>query len=279
MKKWLLGLSFLGLTACGEGKGTVTFTTYGEDYIEKQIPASTNGGAGFVDGWTVKYDKFLVMLGEVTVATHEETAATQGKSKVFDVHKPGPVVVETFTDLPAKEWDHVSYAIAPFAEAEAGNADAQDVAMMKTGGYSVYVEGTATKGTVTKHFAWGFPTNTVYEHCENPDLGEGVTVPDGGEEKVELTLHGDHLFFDDLQSPRAKLRFQALADADKLGIVGADGEITLEELAAVDLTELPADQYGTGGVGNVHNLRDFVTALVRTVGHYRGEGECSPRAR
>lgn len=279
MKKWLLGLSFLGLTACGEGKGTVTFTTYGEDYIEKQIPASTNGGAGFVDGWTVKYDKFLVMLGEVTVATHEETAATQGKSKVFDVHRPGPVVVETFTDLPAKEWDHVSYAIAPWPEAEVGNADAQDVAMMKTGGYSVYVQGTATKGTVTKRFAWGFPTSTVYEHCETPDLGEGVTVPDGGEEKVELTLHGDHLFFDDLQSPSAKLRFQALADADKLGIVGADGEITLEELAAVDLTELPADQYGTGGVGNVHNLRDFVTALVRTVGHYRGEGECSPRAR
>jgi hypothetical protein len=279
MKNWMLGLSFLGLAACGEGKGTVTFTTYGEDYIEKQIPAATAGGAGFVDGWTVKYDKFLVMLGEVKVATHEETGAQQGQSKVFDLHKPGPVVVETFTDLAAKDWDHVSYAIAPWPEAVAGNADAQDVTMMKTGGYSVYVQGTATKGSVTKRFGWGFPTDTVYEHCENPDLGEGVTVPDGGEETVELTVHGDHLFFDDLQSPSAKMRFDALADADKLGIVGADGDITLEELQAVDLTELPSDRYGTGGVGGVRNLRDFVTALVRTVGHFRGEGECSPRAR
>ncbi|MFP2906230.1 hypothetical protein ACLESD_14420 [Pyxidicoccus sp. 3LFB2] len=282
MKKWMLGLSFLGLAACGgggDGKGTVTFTTYGEDYIEKEIPAASAGQAGFVDGWTVKYGKFLVMLGEVKVSTRDETAAQQSQSKVYDLHKPGPVVVETFTDLPAKEWDQVSYAIAPWQDAVAGNADAQDVALMKTEGYSVYVEGTATKGSVTKRFAWGFPTNTLYERCESPDRGAGVTVPDGGEESVELTMHGDHLFFDDLQSPTAKMRFDALAAADKLGIAGADGEILLEELEAVDLTELPSGQYGTGGVGNVRNLRDFVTALVRTVGHFRGEGECSPRSR
>lgn len=276
MKKWMLGLSLLGLVSCGgdEGTGTVTFTTYGEDFIEKEISADN-----FEDGWTVKYSKFLVTLGELKVSTHDKTAAEQGQARVYDVHKPGPVVVETFRDLPAREWDHVSYAIAPAATATAGNADAQDVERMKTGGYSVYVEGTATKGSVTKRFNWGFATNTLYEHCESPDRGEGVTVPKGGEETVDLTLHGDHLFFDDLQSPTAKMRFDALAAADRQGIAGPDGEVTLEELAMVDLTELPQGQYGTGGAANVRNLRDFVTALVRTVGHFRGEGECSPRAR
>ena len=127
--------------------------------------------------------------------------------------------------------------------------------------------------------SWGFPINTLYEKCEHPDLGEGVTVPNGGEETVQLTIHGDHLFFDDLQSPDAKMRFDAIAAADKAGILGADGQVTLEELALVDLTELPPEQYGTGGASNVRTLRDFVTALVRTVGHYRGEGECSPRVR
>ncbi len=279
MRKWIVGLSFLGLAACGEGTGTVTFTTYGEDYIEKEIPAAVGDEAGFVDGWAVRYSKFLVMLGEVTVESHDEVGATQGQSKVYDVHKPGPVVVETFTDLPAREWDHVSYAIAPWPDAVAGNADAADVERMKSEGYSVYVEGTATKGAVTKRFQWGFATDTLYAHCESPDLGAGVTVPEGGDETVQLTIHGDHLFFDDLQSPDAKMRFDALAAADQLGIAGPDGEVTLEELAAVDLTELPQGQYGTGGVGNVRNLRDFVTALVRTVGHFRGEGECSPQAR
>jgi hypothetical protein len=279
MRKWLAGLSLLGLAACSEGTGTVTFTTYGEEYIEQEIPAAAGGEAGFVDGWTVRYSKFLVMIGEVKVETHEEVGATQATSKVFDVHKPGPVVVETFTGLPAREWDHVSYAIAPWPHAESVNADARDVERMKAEGFSVYVEGTATKGGVTKRFAWGFPTNTLYAHCESPDLGAGVTVPNGGEETVQLTIHGDHLFFDDLQSPEAKMRFDAMAAADNLGISGADGEVTLEELAAVDLTELPPDQYGTGGAGNVRNLRDFVTALVRTVGHFRGEGECSPESR
>jgi len=279
MKNWMLGLSCLGLVACSDGTGNVTFTTYGEDFIEKEIPAAVGDEAGFVDGWTVRFEKFVVVLSEVKVETRDEVGAQQTQARVFDVHKPGPVVVESFKDLDAKEWDEISYAIAPVATAVTGNADAADVERMKTEGLSVLVVGKATKGGVTKEFDWGFKTNTLYERCESPELGAGVTVPKDGEETVQLTIHGDHLFFDDLQSPEAKMRFDAMAAADKLGIAGADGVVTLEELAAVDLTELPAEQYGTGGAGNVRNLRDFVTALVRTAGHFRGEGECSPKAR
>ncbi|WP_342377483.1 hypothetical protein NVS55_39240 [Myxococcus stipitatus] len=279
MKNWMLGLSCLGLVACSEGTGTVTFTTYGEDFIEKGIPAAEGDKAGFADGWSVTFSKFLVVIGEAKVETHDEVAARSTQARVFDVHKPGPVLVETFKDLAAREWDHVSYAIAPSATAVAGNADAADVERMKAEGFSVYIEGVATKGRDTKRFGWGFKTNTLYEHCESPELGAGVTVPKDGEETVQLTIHGDHLFFDDLQSPDAKMRFNAIADADRLGIAGPDGEVTLDELAAVDLTELPSGQYGTGGAGNVHSLRDFVTSLVRTAGHFRGEGECSPKVR
>lgn len=275
MKKLVRGLGLLGLAACSTGSGDVTFTTYGEDFIEKEIPAEE-----FADGWTVKYSKFLVTIGELKVADHQgELAAESTGAKVFDVRKQGPVTVASFTSLPASTWDEVSYAIVPAVGAEAGNASAEDVNLLKANGWSVYVEGTATKGSVTKRFGWGFPLNTLYEHCAHPDLGDGVTVPNGGEETVQLTIHGDHLFFDDLQSSDAKMRFDAFAAADKLGTQGADGEVTLEELAQVDLTELPGGQYGTGGASNVNNLRDFVTALVRTVGHFRGEGECSPRIR
>jgi hypothetical protein len=200
--------------------------------------------------------------------------------RVYDVHRPGPVEVERFTGLASQDWTEVSYAIAPSADAAAGNATAEDVALMKEGNYAVYVDATAVKGMDRKHFAWGFTQNTLYEHCESTDKGEGLTVPDGGEETVQLTIHGDHLFFDDLQSPDAKMRFNALAAADvEGGLNGPNGEITMEELAMVDLTSLPAGTYGTGGAGNVRTLRDFVSALVRTLGHYQGEGECAPRAR
>jgi hypothetical protein len=276
MKRGLLAAAVLGLTACGDGgTGDVKFTVYGEDFIEKEIPAED-----FEDGWSVKYTKFLVTLGELKVADGGGSVAAQSSTaKVYDVHRPGPVEVEHFTGLEAKDWSEVSYAIAPAAEATAGNATAEDVERMKAGGYSIYVEGTGTKGTETKRFAWGFTQNTLYEHCENPDIGEGVTVPNGGEELVQLTMHGDHLFFDDLQSPEAKMRFDAIAEADGFGIAGPDGVVTLQELEMVDLTTLPRGTYGTGGVPNVKNLREFVSALVRTVGHFRGEGECSPRAR
>jgi hypothetical protein len=93
---------------------------------------------------------------------------------------------------------------------------------------------------------------------------------------VQLTIHGDHPWFDDLQSPEAKMRFRPAADSDRSPM---DGVITLDELGATALTSLPLDQYGTGGAGNVKNLRDFVQALIRTIGHYRGEGECAPKAR
>ncbi len=46
---------------------------------------------------------------------------------------------------------------------------------------------------------------------------------------------------------------------------------------AVDLTTAPMGQYGTGSRSDVRNARDFITALVATVGHFNGEGHCDER--
>ena len=95
-------------------------------------------------------------------------------------------------------------------------------------------------------------------------------MTEGGNDSIELTIHGDHFFYDDLQAADAVVRGEAVfaADADN------DGEVTLAELAQVRLVDLPADQYGTGGVDGVDDLGAFIEFLSRTVGHYRGEGEC-----
>ena len=66
------------------------------------------------------------------------------------------------------------------------------------------------------------------------------------------------------------LRFNAMAAAD----TDSDGDVTLDELAQVDLTTLTEGTYGTGGVGTVEDLESFVRALTRTLGHWRGEGHC-----
>lgn len=278
------------LTACssddgGDGKGTVTFTTWGESFIEREIPPKDEHGEVIVeDGWTIAYTKFLIVIADVSVAEEGKApAARQATPKLFDMHAPGRKSVAVFTDLPGKAYTHVSYAVTPATEAlELGEgATDADKQRMVQGGYSLYVEGSVVRGPTTKSFAWGFTTNTLYDRCKGEVSGketDGVVVTNGGDDAVEITIHGDHLFYDDLQAPEAKVRVDNIANAD----ADADGKITLEELAAVDLadtTKITAGTYGTGSASHINDLRAFVEALSRTVGHFRGEGECLARAK
>lgn len=272
----LLFFAVLGLAGCG-GTGTVTFTTWGEEYIEKGLPVDSAAATGFVDGWSLKYSKFVLVFKDITLA--QKTGATgpkQSGALAVDLTKPGPTTLLSFANTASGKWDQVSYAVAFDANpVGVGGIAAADVEKMKSQGLSLWIEGSATKGATTKTFSWTFAQDTLFQDCTNPDFGEGVTIPNGGTEVVQLTTHGDHLWYDDLEAETAKLRFEAIAAADK----NADQVVTLDELASVNLTAVPVGQYGTGGAGSVKTLKDFVSALTRTVGHYRGEGDCSPRVR
>ena len=278
------------LSACGEdaadpaasGSGAAAFTTWGEDYIEKEIPPSDDGGTVVEDGCTIRYSRFLLAISEITIADQSGTqAARQAGTVVFNMHVPGIKEVASFPGLTAKAWDRVSYAlVSPGADATLGaGATQEDRALLVGAKAGVHVEGTISKGDVTKSFAWSFPTQTLLRECKGEVAGkeeEGVVVTNGSTDTVQLTIHGDHLFYDDLQAASAKVRAQPIVDAD----ADNDDVVTLEELAAVKLSNAAAATGGTysaGDVPNVNNLRDFVTALSRTIGHYRGEGECVAR--
>lgn len=268
-------------SGCGDDdaeKGNVRFTTWGEEYIEEGLPASEFPK----DGWSVKYSKFLVVIRGVAIADAAgEVAATMSTPRVFDLTKPGEKEVVTFTGIEAKNWDRVSYQMGPMtadATLAAGVSDA-DRQLLLSAGAHLHVEGAATKGAVTKSFKWTFAAPTLFDECEGEIDGKktvGVLVTNGGTDTVQLTMHGDHLFYDDLQAANAILRFEAISKAD----ANADGEVTLAELSAVRLTTIaPTDgAFGTGSAGDVNTLKDFVVALSRTVGHYRGEGECFAKA-
>ncbi len=256
-----------------DGQGTVAFTTYGEDYIESEIPASD-----VADGWTIKYQRFLVTFHDINVRVGDGApAAAMPGSKLFNNHVPGDKAVISFPGVPAKAYDHVSYRIAPAVAATElgqGVTDA-DKQLMVSNGYALYVEATATKAAVTKKYKWGFKLNTLYDRCKGEVAGketDGAVVTNGGTDVMQLTTHGDHLYYDDLQAKEAKVRFDNIAAAD----VNMDGDITLEELATVKLAAIPKANgpYGTGSAAGINDLRQFVEALSRTVGHFRGEGEC-----
>jgi hypothetical protein len=273
-------LASLGGVACSSsdptgsgGEGKLAFTTWGE----KEIPADAEDG-GFVDGWSVKYSKFLVNFQKIRVADGQgNEAAAMAGSMLFDNHKKGVKAIIDFDGIEAKAWQSVSYEIAPVTdEAElSDSATDDDKQLMLDGGFSLYVEATATKDDVSKFFSWGFAIGTNYEECHSEQDGkdeEGVVVLNNSDVEVQLTTHGDHLFYDRLQaSPdpaiETSLRFDTLAEADE----NDDGEVTLAELEA---TPLNVKMYDPSGLrAATHGA--FVTALARTVGHFRGEGECT----
>ncbi|MFO0667587.1 MAG: hypothetical protein U0174_26785 [Polyangiaceae bacterium] len=269
-------VALLTVVACSssssDGEGTATFTTWGEEYIEREIPAST-----VADGWTIHYEKFLVNVGNVTVAdANGNVAARMNGSKIFDHTKPGVKPVVRFANIAAKAWPRVSYEILPAtATSDGSDVPPADKDWMVQGGYSIYVDATATKGTLTKKYRWGFKTHTLYDRCKGDLSGketDGTVITNGGTDTMQLTIHGDHFYYDDLQAPEAKVRFDAIANADK----DNDGIVTLDELATVKRAEIhTADiPYGAGEEPNIVTLQDFVTALSRTIGHFRGEGEC-----
>jgi len=271
--------AFLLLASCwlagcdDNGRGNVAFTTWGEDFIEQEIPTSA-----FADGWSVRYSHFRVVLGGIRIANESGVVAAEMKeTKLFDHHAVGIKKVTTFEGLDAEPWPSVRFEIRPAAaETTLGEgASAADLDFMKQSGFAVWAEGEATRGAEKKTFAWGFPVATAFVDCRGQKDGKetlGVLVTNGGTDDAEITIHGDHLFYDDLQSPNAVIRFDAIASAD----TNNDGEITLAELSAKKLVEIdPASGgYGTGSASDVNDLGAFVTALSRTVGHFRGEGEC-----
>lgn len=138
---------------------------------------------------------------------------------------------------------------------------------MTDGGLSVYVAGSATKGDEVETFTWGFTGRTRYEACESEAVVKAAT-----QASVQLTIHGDHLFYDDLFSETPSVRFDLIAAADGDG----DGDITQAELAAVDIRPLANYQVGSTGITNLWGLRRVSRLDART---HRRRGSLRQRAR
>ncbi len=155
------------------------------------------------------------------------------------------------------------YRLAPNAGAiPVGTTDA-DAELIRDN--SVYVSGTAQRGTTSFRFTWTFASDTTYSPCEI-----GIELKADEQVTTEITIHADHLFYDDLDTSEPNLAFDLIASADANG----DGDITKDELLAVDITG--ETRYQTGS-RNISNLWDFIDAQVQTLGHINGEGHCDAK--
>lgn len=254
-------IAVAAFAACAPGEGALEVKIWGEAFIEAQIPADV-----FVDGWTLTYESFLVSVGEVRLAGQGAgVGAEDAQFRIFDLARPsgGAGFRVTEATVPAGAYDDLGYAIAPSADAVAGDASDADVQRMRDGGLSIYVAGRAERAGVVKTFAWGFTTATRYEGCRST-----AVVGDGGAATSQITVHGDHLFYDDLFASAPDVTFDLFAAADADG----DGEITRAELEAVDIR--PLANYQVGNLIEITDLWRFVAQQTTTIGHIDGEGHC-----
>lgn len=243
------------LAACAddEDRGTLVVRVYGEAFIEEGIPSGV-----FNDGWTIQFSKYLVALDGIVA----EGAEDDGRY-VFDLHQGtgGDGREVTTLDVPSGD-QLLGFRIGPGGAATGGNATAADKAMLMSGGLGLFVEGVATKDDTNIAFAFGFDSDTTYHECEVVD---GVSA--GSDATTTITIHADHIFYDDLESTMPNTSFDLIAASD----ADMDGTITKDELRARDITTEARYQVGSQ---DIDNLWDYMTALSRTVGHIDGEGEC-----
>jgi hypothetical protein len=255
----LIPVSLL-LFACG-GSSQLSVRAYGEEFIEEGIPASE-----FSDGWSVSFDKFLVSVRSFSIAAgHTAPALSSESGFILDLAQSsgGEGFLLAEGAVPAGNYDHVSYRIGPAVEsATLVQATEADRAQLVEAGAAFFIEGAGTKDGVTKRFAWHFTSDTAYSHC-----GMASEVRAGEPATVEFTVHGDHLFMDDLFEEDPNVAFQLIADAD----ADQDGNVTMAELAATDLRT--QQRYGVGSTG-ITTLDAFLRSQTTSVGHIDGEGHC-----
>ena len=261
MRNAVVVLFGLILAGCSEPRSSLVVSVYGEEYIEQQIPAED-----VIDGWTITFDRFLISVGSVLV---EEVGDSQ-TWLVFDLAKNSAGEGHRafgFEQVPVGRYDVVHYRVAPpSAEAvQSGNATAADTARMVAERASVIAEGKATRDGVEKSFSWIFDTDTRYEDCAST-----AEVTEESPGRVELTIHADHLFYDDLVSEEPNVAFDLIAQSD----ADDDGVITEAELRAVDLRT--QTRYQTGSTG-ITDLWNFIRQQTTTLGHIDGEGHCHAR--
>jgi hypothetical protein len=244
----------LGACADDPGRATLRVTAYGEEFIEDRIPADV-----LVDGWEIDFGRFLVALSELEADGEPLEGAyvvdlTQGSGG--SGHALGTIA------LPAEGSPHLAFRVAPVSNASPVSATDADVSTLADAGASLWVEGTATRGDQTVTFALAFSTDTRYVECQST-----AVLADGQEATSQLTIHADHLFYDDLDSEEPNVAFDLVASADS----NMNGEVTAEELRGLDITRQSRYQVGSR---DITELWSYIEAQTSTLGHIDGEGHC-----
>jgi hypothetical protein len=303
------------VVGCGDdsslGEGSLRVLLEAEDTIVEGIEAGDSGET-IQDGWAVAFEKYIVTIGHIDVhlATDETIDAEAEDIFAVDLKQIDPSGLELWAldGLQEGRWQlsyetagavhgavpHESVSMADFDSMEESDFTYLiDGTLTKSGGKSCPPAALASVGDREPNgeksgdndcydapevrFAFGASAETLFGPCEIDEV-PGFAITANQTESIALTIHGDHIFFNGFPSGSegGVMRLaQWLADCD----LDLDGVVTQEELEAItpaELPELDTERYQLGGAPiTIESMYDYVSAQLKTQGHFRGEGECA----
>ena len=300
---------FLLLPGCGgNGVGSLGVFVEAEDTIQNGLEPG-EGVENVTDGWTVDFDKYVAVLGDIELrfATDEELTADAHEMIAIDLTRipaqgvqlwsiealdegrwefgytlgTGQHDAERHDSVSTEDFERIvdedlSYFIAGGLTHPEG-VSCPPPALADVGDRAADAKSDAGVDCYSNDaiaFEFAVSVETSMGPCEI-DGKTGVAITANKKETAAVTIHGDHVFFNGFpegEETSVTRRAQWLADCD----LNVDGRVTREELEAI----APADLAAMNGVNlggallRLDSMWDYVAAQLKTQGHFNGEGEC-----
>lgn len=268
----------------GRGDGDLSVLLEAEESIVEGLQSGT-GEENILDGFDVDFSRYLVTIGFVQMnqadGSNAQSSSVVGIADFTSLSTTLPELA-AFSGIATGQYTEFGFE-TPLAFESMVNVNAvaqEDIDAMIANGWSYIIEGTITRVSdgATKDFLIEAGVPTVYSACAVEGMEPGVNVSRNS--SVDITLHGDHLFFNGF--PEEEGNVQRLAQW-LWNVEDSDGDDVLTRPdfeAATDVGSLfPSPPQGvyelTGGpISPIENAWDFVRAQLGTQGHIFGEGEC-----
>ncbi len=261
-------------------------------HVTVSSDAALRDGFDTADGWHIAYTRFLMVLGNVAVSgdncSNYSAGGGTGYTRIFDLRIAGPQKVTVVYGLGMCDF---GFRVGnPNADSvlSTGVTEADKTFMRTPGtdawatnrGISVYVEGTAKKGRVSKRFAWPFRQSTSSSKCTAGDgAAPGVTLQGNAVKTLDILIAGATLFADSLDPAMASTRFEPFARADDQN--NADGEITFTELATIpqSMADVALPDAGVDAGMWSSLADDLYLGLLPRLSRFAHTGSCTLRNR
>ena len=268
----------------GSGDGNLSVLIQAEESIPDGLEAG-DGEENIRDGFDISYSRYIVTLGNVAMSQLDggdfQSSAVVVVVDLTSLPSTLPELT-AFDGIPTGQYSSFGFETPP-ADTEVVNLNAveqADIDAMIANGWSYIIEGTITQVSdgASKSFLISADVPSVYRDCAVEGLAPGVNVSSNS--SVDITLHGDHLFFNGFPEEEGNVvrLAQWLWDIED---VDSDDVLTQADFeAATDIATLypspPAGVYElTGGpITPITSAWDFIRAQLGTQGHIFGEGEC-----